>query len=167
MAATCEEVLSTNMTYWETSNNTSRPPPEIGEITCPGLCSGQGTCRNGTCVCNSGFISADCSINATKGPTVTSIVNGVFCDIRNQRDCSKVRVIGSDFIDSKDLSCRAMEIEDQQVIVSHYKLRFTCQGWFRLLHESDGPHSTAKVGPSRVQLIHSCKKPVPCLRQLA
>eukprot|EP00112_Aurelia_sp_Birch-Aquarium-sp1_P021689 Seg590.10_Seg590.9 transcript_id=Seg590.10_Seg590.9/GoldUCD/mRNA.D3Y31 product="von Willebrand factor D and EGF domain-containing protein" protein_id=Seg590.10_Seg590.9/GoldUCD/D3Y31 len=111
MAATCEEVLSTNMTYWETKNNTSTPPAEIGEITCPGLCSSQGTCRNGTCICNAGFISADCSINATKGPTVTSIVNGGLCDIRKQRDCSKVRVIGSDFMDSDDLSCRAIEIE--------------------------------------------------------
>ena len=120
MAATCEEVLSTNMTYWIMKNVTSMPPPEIGEITCPGLCSGQGTCRNGTCICNPGFISADCSINATKGPNVTSIVSGGLCDIRKQRDCSKVRVIGSDFMDSDDLSCRAIEIDDQQVIVSNY-----------------------------------------------
>ena len=111
MASACKELLSTNMTYWQTRNDKLVPPTDLGQITCPSLCSGHGTCRNGACICNSGFTSVDCSIDVTKGPTVTSIVNGGFCDIRKKRDCSKVRLIGSDFMDSKDLSCRVSEIE--------------------------------------------------------
>ena len=119
----CKELISTNMTLWK---NKTHPPDELKEITCSSLCSGQGICRNGTCVCNPGFISADCSIDATKGPNITSIVNGGLCDIRKQGDCSKVRVIGSDFMDSSDLSCRATEIEvseswTQQKFVSNQK----------------------------------------------
>ena len=108
MTTACKELISTNMTLW---HNKTRPPNELRDITCPSLCSGQGTCRNGTCVCNSGFISADCSIDSNKGPNITSIANGGLCDIRNQRDCSKVRIIGSDFMDSNFLSCRTTEIE--------------------------------------------------------
>ena len=107
MTTACKELISFNLTLWQ---NDTRPPDGLRDITCPGLCSNQGTCRNGTCVCNPGFVSADCSIDSTKGPNVTSIVNGGLCDIRTQRGCSRVRVIGSDFMDSDSLSCRMSEV---------------------------------------------------------
>ena len=107
MTTACKELISINQTLWR---NGTRPPDELLEMICPGLCSDQGTCRNGTCLCNPGFVSADCSIDSTKGPNVAYIVNGGLCDIRKRRDCSKVRVIGSDFMDSDSLSCRMSEV---------------------------------------------------------
>lgn len=112
--SSCEDVLLSNISYWKadsTGNGTLAPPVEIMEIQCPGLCSGRGKCVNSTCLCDSGFTSDDCSINMTKGATFKAIPNGGLCDIRKRSDCLKIRATGSDFIDSKNLTCRVNEVE--------------------------------------------------------
>ena len=114
MTSSCEDTLLTNISYWKSdasSNGTLAPPVEIMEIRCPGLCSGHGQCVNATCLCDPGFTSDDCSINMTKGATFKSIPNGGLCDIRKRTDCSRIRAIGSDLIDSKNLSCRVKEVK--------------------------------------------------------
>eukprot|EP00112_Aurelia_sp_Birch-Aquarium-sp1_P007564 Seg1825.1 transcript_id=Seg1825.1/GoldUCD/mRNA.D3Y31 product="Protein cornichon 1" protein_id=Seg1825.1/GoldUCD/D3Y31 len=116
MTSSCKEILSTNMTYWEkdaSKNNTMRPPAILADISCPNLCSGHGTCINATCICSPGFVSIDCSINATMGPTIKSILRNGSCDIRKQKDCTKVSVIGNNFMDSKNLSCHLSELKLQ------------------------------------------------------
>lgn len=120
MTSSCKEILSTNMTYWEkdaSKNNTMRPPAILADISCPNLCSGHGTCINATCICSPGFVSIDCSINATMGPTIKSILRNGSCDIRKQKDCTKVSVIGNNFMDSKNLSCHLSELKVSKFIM--------------------------------------------------
>ena len=64
MTSACEEkTLREKDKYWkkDTSGNFG-PPQEIGDNACPNECSGNGACRNGTCICNNDFITADCSL---------------------------------------------------------------------------------------------------------
>lgn len=44
------------------------PPTKITEKLCPNDCSFQGNCSNGTCVCNEGFVAADCSMRYDEIP---------------------------------------------------------------------------------------------------
>lgn len=51
--------------------------PELcrDQIPCPGvgaICSGKGTCQNGTCACHNGFYGEDCSIPEHQVPRVTT-----------------------------------------------------------------------------------------------
>ena len=120
MTSNCEDTLLTNISYWKSdasNNGTLAPPVEIMEIQCPGLCSGHGQCVNGTCLCDQGFTSDDCSINITNGATFKSIPNDGLCDVRKRSDCSRIRAIGSDFIDSKNLSCRVKEVKVTRMLL--------------------------------------------------
>eukprot|EP00795_Rhopilema_esculentum_P011235 gene11235-21422_t len=114
LAEMCKDDFISNVTYWSSDasgNGTLSPPAELFAISCPGLCSGKGTCVNGTCECFKGFSAPDCSVNITTGPTFRYIQNNGFCDIRKRSDCSRIRVIGTDFIASKNLSCRLTPFE--------------------------------------------------------
>ena len=120
MTTACKEILSTNMTYWEkdvSKNNTMRPPTDLADISCPNLCSGHGTCINATCICSPGFVSVDCSVNATIGPTIKSILRNGSCDIRKRKDCTKVRLSGDNFMDSKNLTCHLSELKVSKFIM--------------------------------------------------
>ena len=68
MTDDCEEItLREKYKYWkEDTKGKLSPPQEIGNSLCPNECSGNGVCSNGTCVCNKGFITADCSLNKGK-----------------------------------------------------------------------------------------------------
>eukprot|EP00794_Sanderia_malayensis_P012364 gene12364-13634_t len=119
MQDACEEVFLTNTSFWEldaSKNNSLQPPVAIANTLCPNLCSGNGKCVNATCVCNVGFVSADCSIEKNKGPTVQTIAFDGICDVRKRSDCFKIRINGYDFLDSDQLKCRAtqLKISDKQ-----------------------------------------------------
>lgn len=135
MKSSCEDTLLTNISYWKSDasgNGTLAPPVEIMEIQCPGLCSGHGQCVNGTCLCDPDFTSNDCSINKTSGATFKSMRNGGLCDIRKRSDCSKIIAIGSDFIDSRNLSCRVKEVKVIRNAILHscairkWRLKWRC-----------------------------------------
>ena len=108
MQDACEEIALKNITLWKkdpTKNYTLEPPTEIGNTLCPNLCSGNGKCVNASCICNSGFDSADCSIETKNGPTVETIPFKGLCDVR-KRKCTRFRVVGDGFLDSENLTCR-------------------------------------------------------------
>eukprot|EP00795_Rhopilema_esculentum_P011219 gene11219-21402_t len=114
LAEKCKDDLISNVTYWSrdpSGNVTLSLPAEVFAISCPGLCSGKGTCVNGTCECFKGFSAPDCSVNITTGPTFRYIQNNGFCDIQKRSDCSRIRVIGRNFIASRNLSCRMTPIK--------------------------------------------------------
>ena len=68
MTSTCEEKTLREVTiYWKRdANGNLAPPQEIGNNLCPNDCSGNGICLNATCICNSSFITADCSVKNDK-----------------------------------------------------------------------------------------------------
>ncbi|XP_052268670.1 uncharacterized protein LOC127870050 [Dreissena polymorpha] len=76
----------------------------IEEIFCMNNCSGNGTCVNGTCQCNSGFGAVDCSIDLKKPPIISGILDEGLCD-QNNTDCSQIVVFGGEFT-SSNLTCR-------------------------------------------------------------
>lgn len=44
------------------------PPAKVTQLLCPNDCSSQGNCTNGTCICNEGYVSADCSMRFDEIP---------------------------------------------------------------------------------------------------
>lgn len=104
----CVNVLITQ----ENENNSTGggTPPAVDMSTiyskiCPAHCSGHGNCSNATCICNAGYIGADCSIDETKPPVLTGIARSGICDIQ-QRPCASVIVFGHGIISSETLKCQ-------------------------------------------------------------
>ncbi|KAK3585816.1 hypothetical protein CHS0354_038333 [Potamilus streckersoni] len=78
---------------------------------CPNQCNNNGHCDNGTCVCDNGFASSDCSINVMSPPPVNDIYNDGQCDTSTDNCCSGFSIYGDDFIRSESLECRVEETE--------------------------------------------------------
>ncbi|XP_065651893.1 von Willebrand factor D and EGF domain-containing protein isoform X3 [Hydra vulgaris] len=111
LISACEELTLRNLSFWESGNgNITGPPVIIAQSVCPNECNGNGACKNGTCICNSGFITSDCSLKEGQSPLLFSIPNSGLCDIRDQ-DCIRTRVTGMDFVDSNSLSCKMTEMK--------------------------------------------------------
>ena len=130
MVSACKEILYTNVSYWEKSssnNSTLQAPKQLEQISCPGLCSGNGRCINGSCLCNPGYQSEDCSVNVTKGPSLISIPNHGLCDHRKQKSCHTVRVFGSNFINSGSLVCRVKVAWVGGIRLSNSKCDSSCK----------------------------------------
>ena len=112
MKGYCEEKSLKDITIWKPNpakNGTLEPPEAVENVLCPNQCSGNGVCVNGTCECNTGFQTTDCSMMDGELPIVSTKWPMSFdglCDMR-RRDCSRIRVAGYNFIDTEDLKCRA------------------------------------------------------------
>ncbi|XP_065651908.1 von Willebrand factor D and EGF domain-containing protein-like [Hydra vulgaris] len=109
LKSVCGELTLRNLSYWvNVGGKVVGPSTKIADSMCPNECSGNGACKSGSCICNSGFITADCSMKEGQPPVVFGIPNFGLCDIRNQ-DCMRTRVTGRDFIDSNLLVCKMTE----------------------------------------------------------
>ncbi|XP_052262075.1 uncharacterized protein LOC127865958 isoform X2 [Dreissena polymorpha] len=75
---------------------------------CMHSCSDKGECINGTCHCLNGYGSVDCSLDLTKAPIITGILNEGLCD-KNHTDCSRIFVFGGEFTDT-NLTCRLKSV---------------------------------------------------------
>ncbi|XP_066919363.1 von Willebrand factor D and EGF domain-containing protein-like [Clytia hemisphaerica] len=106
MKEECEEKTLKNITLWESDDSgVLQPPQAVGNALCPSDCSGNGKCVNSTCLCNGGFLAADCSIHEDDPPTLVGIpLNNGLCNIRYQ-NCLRTRVIGRNFVNSAKLTC--------------------------------------------------------------
>ncbi|XP_022787242.1 von Willebrand factor D and EGF domain-containing protein-like [Stylophora pistillata] len=62
------EAVSNFSAYEKDEEGNFVPPMKIAQNLCPGNCNSNGNCINGTCVCNEGFISADCSLRFDEIP---------------------------------------------------------------------------------------------------
>ena len=64
MMEECEEETLSNVTLWTSDDSgVLQPPQAVGNALCPSDCSGNGRCVNSTCICDAGYLSADCTIN--------------------------------------------------------------------------------------------------------
>ncbi|KAK3585814.1 hypothetical protein CHS0354_038331 [Potamilus streckersoni] len=79
---------------------------------CPNECNSHGRCINGTCVCNHGFGSSDCSIDLTAPPPLSGIYNDGQCDTSVENCSSGFSIYGDDFIRSESLEC---EVERNEI----------------------------------------------------
>ena len=64
---------------------------EIEKNLCPNDCSGHGQCVNGTCTCDRGYGTEDCSVHLDQVPELLDVECGVLCDLRKST-CDKVAV---------------------------------------------------------------------------
>lgn len=62
MSSLCAKIVLQNET--ESNNNSSNNEITLNIIgsICPNDCNDNGECRNGTCICNDGFVTSDCSM---------------------------------------------------------------------------------------------------------
>ncbi|EGD74518.1 hypothetical protein PTSG_05882 [Salpingoeca rosetta] len=97
MKEDCEFLASTNITLFDQDEAGNLVPGQLQravvERLCPGDCSFNGVCNNGTCICNDGWSGADCSTNITVVPAN----NGLFpfsCDINTA--CPTVITVSSE-----------------------------------------------------------------------
>ena len=104
----CEFLASTDIDLFDADEEGNLVPGslqrQVVERLCPGDCSFNGVCDNGTCICNAGWSGLDCSTNLTVVPTI----RGLFpfsCDV--SQGCPSVVTVSSDnLLSTADLSCR-------------------------------------------------------------
>lgn len=112
---TCRNELRWNTTLWHYDFTNSKyllSPSRMSQL-CPGNgCSGHGMClSSGTCLCDSGYVSADCSLH-TGGdaqPEALYIKNNGLYDAATTNSSASLpmaTVVGRGFIDNAYLSCQ-------------------------------------------------------------
>ncbi|EGD72656.1 hypothetical protein PTSG_04390 [Salpingoeca rosetta] len=109
----CAERASRDLNTWETDENENpvEPNKEIQTNICPSQCNNRGTCDEGICTCDEGFLGFDCSIDTNARPVITSLVKP-FCDTKGINECTgRLSVIGEGFWNSDKLRCRFGDME--------------------------------------------------------
>ncbi|XP_035827995.1 uncharacterized protein LOC118477191 [Aplysia californica] len=102
----CIDAVSSQVEHW-TDVDGYLAPSDID--VCYNNCSREGSCLKGSCLCNDGFGSADCSVNMASPPTLLSILGGKICDVKSLADCTSVVLFGTGFADTQNLTCHFNE----------------------------------------------------------
>ncbi|XP_060073925.1 uncharacterized protein LOC132553682 [Ylistrum balloti] len=76
----------------------------IRNNTCPGSCSGKGTCNGGACSCDEGFASDDCSYDLSLPLATLGLANDDLCDLRY--GCDLIVIQGQDFPYGRNYTCQ-------------------------------------------------------------
>ena len=67
MKSDCEEVITRDPATWiPGAGGQKEPPTEVYNEICPNQCSKNGKCVEGSCHCNVGFVTEDCSVKKGK-----------------------------------------------------------------------------------------------------
>ncbi|XP_064631285.1 uncharacterized protein LOC135489721 [Lineus longissimus] len=106
----CATMIEFDVTMWvATTDGNLIPPTGITDSLCLNDCSSKGTCKQGICQCNSGFVGPDCSININDPPIVITIPNGGLCEAT--KNCKNIPVYGEKFVESPQLTCHIQSIK--------------------------------------------------------
>jgi len=111
-----EDLRDTCVDVAETDENTTTLA-SLESISCPDSCSGQGTCVNGTCFCNDGFVSEDCSINLSDPPEALGLDDNL-CTSTIQAACNRVTMDGVDFVEGATCHFEYVEVTETGVVKS-------------------------------------------------
>ncbi|XP_066302881.1 von Willebrand factor D and EGF domain-containing protein-like [Branchiostoma lanceolatum] len=115
MKASCTDVAYQNISLYEIDDDgVAVPPLAVQQNLCPGDCSQKGQCINGTCVCDEGYTSVDCSLEEGSPPQLLLIPNNGLCDIR-RRPCRKTSIIADGLVESENLTCKVGHIKIEHV----------------------------------------------------
>ena len=104
----CKSIASKDQSTWEKDDlgNPIEPNLQIQNNLCPNKCSNNGICQMASCICNSGFVGSDCSVDINKPPTITMLSTYNF-DSKNIKDAPlQIQVYGNNFWNSPNLKCR-------------------------------------------------------------
>ena len=111
-----EETLNQQLTWDMDLMGNLIPPRRIKDgINCPNFCSSKGYCNGKECVCDPGYTSFDCShfsdfhTETVLPPYLYMAGNYSICDLQRD-DCSRIRVLGQDFLQGPGLACSLREL---------------------------------------------------------
>jgi len=109
----CGQIVGRNLSSYANESKEEKPelPPFLSDIVeglCPGDCTSNGLCVNGSCVCDEGYTAEDCSISIYQRPAISMLQGYGLCD-RRQRPCRKVTVMGTGFLNSTNMTCHVKE----------------------------------------------------------
>ncbi|PFX16668.1 Fibropellin-1 [Stylophora pistillata] len=109
----CYDEAVRNMTFNATGMAEVEMPTivnEIANIMCPNDCAFNGKCINGSCLCDGGYTADDCSISLYQKPSIKRLQTDGLCD-RRQRACKRATVLGTQFLNSTNLTCHISEFQ--------------------------------------------------------
>ncbi|XP_055959440.1 von Willebrand factor D and EGF domain-containing protein isoform X2 [Patella vulgata] len=107
----CFHEVSYDTRFQQSTTNQPSIFDQIKLVACPSECSHHGTCNQGLCDCNEGYGSLDCSISLKIPPLIYYPPN---CRNTNYGgECTQLRLLGGDFLDSAALVCKLLIFEDR------------------------------------------------------
>ncbi|KAL3871227.1 hypothetical protein ACJMK2_039235 [Sinanodonta woodiana] len=105
MRKQCLNEISRNNTFREEEEEATGIIAEIEEKACPSMCNKRGLCVNGTCICDAGYGSYDCSLDLSEPPDIFGLLDDGLCDERHL-ECKDAFVYGEIFAEGENLTCR-------------------------------------------------------------
>jgi len=110
----CKEEINKNPLF-QLNENSNELANTFMDTTCsPMNCSGKGSCSRGVCYCQPDYIGNGCQYHKSNVPTPSLISPpGEYsvCQIGNDFTCSAAYVRGTNFINSRFLTCHLREVE--------------------------------------------------------
>ncbi|XP_041370718.1 uncharacterized protein LOC121384400 [Gigantopelta aegis] len=140
----CEVELTSNINLWITSQDNGLVQlPDVAGRICTDDCNQHGTCTDGACVCDDGWIGALCDVSASSPPEIISLATPI-CDIR-EAACMEVVVYGLQFVENNKLTCHltlvdGTEVSSEAIFVNSevIKCKVTSLGLFNISVSNDG-----------------------------
>ena len=111
----CKAIASSDQNTWEKDNdgNPIEPNKEIQVDLCPNNCNSNGVCQMAKCICNDNFRGADCSIDITKPPIITSLEMYNYDTKKLKNAPSEIHVFGENIWNSPNLKCKFGSIQTE------------------------------------------------------
>ncbi|KAL3871219.1 hypothetical protein ACJMK2_039227, partial [Sinanodonta woodiana] len=122
MRKQCLNEISRNNTFREEEEATGIIA-QIKKKACPSMCNKRGLCVNGSCICDAGYGSYDCSLDLSEPPDIFGLLDGGLCDERRQ-DCKEAFVYGELFAEGENLTYQIRKYETALYVPAEHETLF-------------------------------------------